>query len=321
MKSSKSLKAGLGFLFALWFAIGCKDQITEPEPAPSREEAIPKDAVKVKPEMDVFLPVLHSDKWNPPVPLAGPINTAGAEDSPFMTADGNDFYFFFTPDVKQPAEKQLLDRVTGIWWSKNVQGLWSEPARVILSNDVALDGAAFVLNDVLWFASVRTGNYGEIDFYTAKLKNGKWTAVTNAGKQLNQDYDVGELHIAPDGNTMYCGGPKVKDIHVLQKTTEGWSQPAALPSPVNSNANEDQPFITADGNELWFTGDSRRGYTGPAIFRSIKAAGGWNTPEGIISNFAGEPTLDVQGNIYFVHHFFSKEMKMMEADIYVAYRK
>jgi len=40
----------------------------------------------------------------------------------------------------------------------------------------------------------------------------------------------------------------------------------------------------------------------------------------ILSQFAGEPSLDREGNIYFVHHYF-EDGKMIEADIYVAYRK
>ena len=58
----------------------------------------------------------------------------------------------------------------------------------------------------------------------------------------------------------------------------------------------------------------------PAIFRSEQANGVWGEPELIVSQFAAEPTLDDAGNLYFVHHFFEDGM-MMEADIYVAYRK
>ena len=40
----------------------------------------------------------------------------------------------------------------------------------------------------------------------------------------------------------------------------------------------------------------------------------------IVSQFAGEPTLDDAGNLYFVHHYF-EHGQMIEADIYVAYKK
>ncbi|HUV15043.1 MAG TPA: hypothetical protein VMW28_00580 [Pelolinea sp.] len=40
----------------------------------------------------------------------------------------------------------------------------------------------------------------------------------------------------------------------------------------------------------------------------------------IVSQFAGEPSLDSSGNLYFIHHYY-KDGKMLEADIYFAKRK
>jgi hypothetical protein len=78
------------------------------------------------------------------------------------------------------------------------------------------------------------------------------------------------------------------------------------------------PFITPNGNELWFT----RTYMGsPAIYRSTKVGGNWSTPQLVVSQFAGEPSLDNNRNRYFVHHFFDNKGSMIEADIYVPYHK
>ncbi|ASA77062.1 hypothetical protein CDI07_01695 [Thermococcus sp. 5-4] len=307
-------------LILLVFLSGCigSGQSQTTTPSPDRLASIPQGAIKMTPQTDAFPPVIHSDEWEKPVPLEGPINTAGAEDSPFVTPDGKNLYFFFTPDVNVPPQKQLVDGVTGVWWSRKVNGKWTEPVRVVLGSTESLDGAVFILNDTMWFASVRRGNYGEVDIYTARFKDGRWTDVKNAGELLNKIYDVGELCISPDGRTMYygCGG----DICMMDYVNGSWVNPRKVPN-VNSELNEDQPFITPDGRELWFTGQSRLGYPGPAIFRSVWNGSGWGKPEEIISNFAGEPALDAEGNVYFVHHFFTKDMKMIEADIYVAYRK
>lgn len=290
-----------------------------------RGEVIPADAVKVTPETDVFPPVVHSDGWDEPVPLAGPVNTAGAEDAPVITLEGDALFFFFTPDVDVPASKQIVDGVTGIWRSKKSDGEWAEPERIVLSDDVALDGPLFVRGDGLWFASVRSGNYREVDVYTARYNGEVWTDWSNAGQLLNEQYDVGELAISSDGGTMYFGREGEfggRDLWRSEKIGGVWSEPVNLGSKVNSGLNEDQPFITPDGVELWFTGQSRLGYPGPAVFLSVKTAeGDWAEPEEIISNFAGDVTLDSEGNIYFAHHFFSRDMEMIEADIYVAYRR
>ena len=56
------------------------------------------------------------------------------------------------------------------------------------------------------------------------------------------------------------------------------------------------------------------------MFRSKRLGGEWQEPELIVSTFAGEPTLDWAGNLYFVHHFYEDGV-LIEADIYVAHRR
>lgn len=278
------------------------------------------------PETDVFPPVLHSDEWEEPVPMDGPINTAGAEDAPVITPDGNTFFFFFTPDVNVPPDKQLLDGVTGIWWCKKNGDSWTEPERIILSHSLALDAPICIEGDILWFASMRQGNYGDDgDMWTAEYKNGRWSNWKNAGQQLNEEYNVGELYTSSDGSIMYCmklGGYGSYDLWKSEKTLDGWSEPINLGPTVNTELGEGMPFLSSDGTELWFNRPSELGYPGPALFRTVKTEdGNWSTPEEIISNYAGDPAMDDAGNLYFVHHYYSEDGKMIEADIYVAYKK
>jgi len=287
----------------------------------TREQAIPDDAVKMTPETDLFPPKLHSDDYYEPVPMPGPINTAGAEDSPFFPCCEEDtFYFFFTPDVDVPAEKQILDKVTGIYVSKRVNGEWINPERVFLEKPwkLALDGCTFVQDDIMWFCSARQG-YTGINWFTAEYIDGEWRNWQNV--DFDPELDVGELHFINDFTELYYhssrpGGKGGTDIWYSQKVNGTFQEPVNIEI-VNSEDNEGYPYITADGNELWFN----KWYLGtPAVFRSTKINGEWGIPELIISQFAGEPTLDNEGNIYFVHHFY-EDGKMIEADIYVSYRK
>ena len=293
-----------------------------------RLDAIPASAVKRTPSTDFHKPVVHSSLWSQPVPMPGLVNTAGGEDSPFFTMNGSWFFFFFTPDVLVPPEKQLIDGVTGLWWTRLVEGNWTSPEKIVLNNDVSLEGAEFVLGNTMWFASVRTGNYGEIDVYTAQYVDGEWKDVENAGAQLNQQYDIGEFHITSDGSRMYYhkgnwSGGSDMDIWYSDRTSSGWSTPVLAPG-VNTGANEGYPYLSPAGDELWYTGTSKLGlgYLGPAIFRCIMQPNGtWGPAEEIISNYAGECTIYADGNIYFVHHYYSADNRIMiEADIYVAYR-
>jgi hypothetical protein len=297
----------------------------------TRAEAIASAVTWAKwtPQMDAHPPLLSSAfsaYWEDPVPLGSPIDTAGAEDSPFITPDGNNFYFFFSPDMNIPVTQQILDRVTGIYWSQKVAGTWTEPERVWLNyyDDPSMDGAETILGNTMWFASVRAGVKREIDIYSAELVNGRWSNWTNLGEPLNVAYQVGELHLSADGNQVYfhserAGGKGDMDIWVTSKVNGEWQPPENLAA-VNTADGEGWPYLSEDGNELWFTRNVNGIPLG--IFRSVKVNGQWQTPQLVVSGLAGEPTLDREGNLYFVHHYYDDTAKKIwEADIYVCRRK
>ncbi|WAC05062.1 MAG: hypothetical protein OS112_00100 [Methanoregula sp.] len=296
------------------FSAGCAEQPDAiSSPPADRESKIPADAVKVTPQTDPNPPESLSTDYKDPEPVTGDINTAGAEDSPFVLPDGNTLYVFFTPDVRVPVEKQIVDGVTGIWVSKKVKGVWQKPERVVLqdSGKVSGDGCEFVLGNTMWFCSVREG-YSGIHWFTADLVGGSWTNWKNA--DFNPEYKVGELHIF--NNELYyhsdrAGGKGGLDIWVLKKANGNCQQPQNVAA-VNTLGDEGWPALSPDGSELWISKDY-------SVWRSKKANGEWTAPEKMFSPLAGEASIDRQGNVYFVHHFF-KDDKMVEADIYFAAR-
>lgn len=312
------MAAVLGFTL---IGAGCASSPQSGAERPSRESAIPADAVKVTPADDLYPPILHSDEYDEPVPLGPPVDTSGAEDSPFIAPDGKTLYFFFTPDPNVPVQEQLFDNVTGIYESRMQQdGSWSEPSRVLLQDQgkLALDGCQFVQGDTMWFCSAREG-YSGMHWFTAEYKDGRWQGWKNA--DFDPSYEVGELHMTADGKSVYFhsarpGGEGGLDIWRMDRSGTNWSEPVDVAA-VNTAGDEGWPYLSQNGSELWFT----RTLNGtPSIWRSERNGSGWGEPELIISQFAGEPSLDPQGDIYFVHHFY-RDGKMIEADIYVAKRK
>lgn len=319
------LRLAFGLFFALVLIPACKDDDpngdeTPQYPVVDRLEKLPSDIPKQGPETDEHPPILHSDEFEDPVPLAAGINTSGAEDSPFILPDGNTMYFFFTPDVRKSAEQQLFDSVSGVWKSVKVNQEWETAERVWLQDPgkLALDGAVAIQGDEMWFASAREGYVG-VNMFTAGYADNKWTNWKYSGDRLMKELQIGEVHL--HGNDLYFhsdrpGGNGALDIWVTTRSGDVWSDPVNIPG-VNSTEADGWPYISQDGKELWLT----RVYLGaPAIFRSINNAGAWSEPELILSQFAGECTLDNEGNLYFVHHYY-KENVMIEADICVAYKK
>jgi hypothetical protein len=303
---------------------GCADtnvggetpQHLSPTPPPDRESLIPANQIKISPDVDIYPPRSETDEYEDPVPLPYPINTAGAEDSAFITPDGSTLYVWYTPDVSKPAEEQVMDGVTGIYVFYKSNGKWSAAERVMLQDPgkLALDGCEFIQGDVMWFCTVREG-YTGIHWFTAELKDGKWINWVEA--DFNPAYEVGELHITADGRELYFhsarpGGQGGFDIWVSRNIDGEWQPPQNI-SIVNSPQTDGWPFVSQDGSELWFT----RAIGAPELYRSKMVAGKWTEPEKMFSLFSGEASLDREGNVYFTHHFYSDDA-MLEADIYVA---
>ncbi len=304
----------------------CGQAIVTP-PQVNRDFLLPE--TKYSPVTD-FWPPTTIEGWSQPVPLPYPVNTSGGEDSPFILPDNQTLYFFFTPDVSIPVEKQLMDGVTGIWVSHRNGDTWSEPLRVRLENPgtLALDGCEFISGDLMYFCTIRPG-FTSIQWFEAKFIDDAWQKWQYAGDTLKQnEYQIGELHVSADGQELYFhsarpGGFGGLDIWVSQKTLNGWGEPVNLGVNVNTSADEGWPFISTDGRELWFNGQSTRGRPGPAIFLSTRQMdGSWGKAMEVVSTFAGEPALSGDGKmLFFVHHYYSKDMsKMLEADIYFSIR-
>ena len=266
------------FLFAFFILlIGCS---AEPLVL-DRESSIPPDAVKMTPEMDNNPPILHSDEYENPVPLAV-INTAGAEDSPFIPKDRDEMYFVFVKDVREEIHVQIRDPVNGIWVSKNVNGAWQKPEFVQLQNSdkLALNGCEFVEGNFMLFCTAREG-YTGMHWFSAEYKDNKWTGWKNA--DFNSEYETGELHI--NGNELYyhstkTGGKGDNDIWMITNIDGEWKNPVNVEA-VNTESNEGMPYITPDGVSC-----------GSIVgIRSKRINDEWQEPELIISPFAGEPTI------------------------------
>jgi hypothetical protein len=109
------------------------------------------------------------------------INTAGAEDFPFITPCRCTFYFWYTPIACSSLERQVKDGVTGIWYSTKTANGWSDARKLVLGEGPSLDGCPFIQDDVIWFCFTREGNYRGVDIWAANLTDGKAVDIKNVG--------------------------------------------------------------------------------------------------------------------------------------------
>lgn len=257
-----------------------------------------------------------SDEWTRPEQLPPPVSSSAWEDAPRISPDGQVLYF-----------TRGKDRDVEGYVSRKTKDGWSQPNPLDFNLKSFPTGASHSQDDeIIYFASVRPGGYGSGDIYVSKKVNGRWTKGDNLGSPPNTKYMESEPFIASDHMTLYFasnrpGGRGKADIYMTQKKRAGWSEPVNLGSPVNSEFDDSQPFLTQDGKELYFMAVNRKGIPGPAIFRTVRIGEKWGEPEVVITGFVGEPSLTADKQILYFVHIIRKGGKLADAKIMFTHRR
>jgi Tol biopolymer transport system component len=188
--------------------------------------------------------------WTAPVPalFSGP----GVEADPWFTADGRSVYFISTRRTGSTKSADL-----DIWRAdRNADNSWATPVRLPepVNSGEAEWFPRLAPDGWLYFGSNRSGGYGKNDIWRARQdRSGKWI-VENAGAAINTAGDEYEPLASPDGKrliVMADGG-----LYESRLKTNGWSERARLPSPININGTEIGAMFSPSGNTLLFARDT-----------------------------------------------------------------
>ncbi len=109
-----------------------------------------------------------------------------------------------------------------------------------------------------------------MSIYIADVEDGTWKNV-KAFTYNGSSFSTGFPCLSPDGNKLIFastqpGGFGGWDIYVSNWTSNGWSEPRNLGTPLNSPGNEVTPFF--DGEDLYFSSDWHNGFGGLDVFRA-----------------------------------------------------
>ena len=145
-------------------------------------------------------------------------------------------------------------------------------------------------------------------YYTEVNRDGYWEHPRRMPTTVNTDrYNEKQPSISPDGRTLYFvsnrpGGKGGYDVWSSTRDSAGQWQPAVnLGDTINTNGDEQSPFIHFDNQTLYFSSDGHTGMGRQDIFVSRRdTAGRWGIPrnvgypinthrseEGLIVNAAG----------------------------------
>lgn len=153
------------------------------------------------------------------------------------------------------------------------------------------------------------------DLYESNKIKGEWSVPIRMGSQINSVNNIEpSASISLDGRTFYFssnrdGGFGGFDIYrVVKLPNNEWSLALNLGPKVNTEFNEDAPFIHPDGRSLYFSSQGHSSMGGYDIFKSIKTDDSWSIPENL-----GYPTNTTKDEIYFTisasekHAYYSSD--------------
>jgi outer membrane protein OmpA-like peptidoglycan-associated protein len=273
-----------------------------------------------------------------PVNLGPGINTIYDEYWPSLSVDESMMVFTAQIPIDETNPQVYRNRQEDFYFSEFRDGIW-QPAKNAgyPPNTANNEGAQSISANgkVLFFTACnREDGSGRCDLYFSEKKGDQWTIPVNLGSPVNTSSNEKQPSVSSDGNVLYFvsdrgGGNGGYDIWISRRSDDGsWQAAIHAGDSINSEGDEQSPFIHPDNQTLYFSSTGWPGLGGYDIYMSRKNDSGrwllpvnfgypintWNNEEGLIVNTRGNKA-------YFSSDRLSgKGRDIFEFDLYDAIR-
>jgi tetratricopeptide (TPR) repeat protein len=227
----------------------------------------------------------------------GDINSGFQDYAPILAEGGNRIYFVSrrnntTGGMINPSDQMFFEDI--------FTGVWNEDLRAwdSINNDFKrLNTAGFdaishlspdektmylTINNTM-VPKVKNRTQSSDIFVSKKSDKNVWSTPKSIGAPINSSYYDGAATLTEDGQTMYfvseqSGSMGHTDIFMSKLVGGKWSKPTNLGPNINTPGKETTPYITPDGQYLFFSSDSRGGMGGYDVYVSKNQDGQWSKP-------------------------------------------
>jgi outer membrane protein OmpA-like peptidoglycan-associated protein len=204
---------------------------------------------------------------------------------PLYNSSLNNFNAVLSGDGTKMAFMSQQRFYNAIYFVQKINGRWSNPVNI--TPQVESDGDQYVTAlsyDGTKMLLSKISNY-DGNIMMSEFKSSRWTKSINLGKPINSKYFESHASFSPDGKTMYLAsnrsdGIGEMDIYSSKLDEFGnWSEPVNLGPVINTEFNEESPFLSGDGNTLFFSSQGHSTIGGFDIFFSTQDENGqWTQP-------------------------------------------
>jgi Tol biopolymer transport system component len=207
-----------------------------------------------------------------------------------ISADGKSFAYMVS-----------LKFYDAVMFSRFLNGKWSGPINI--TPDLQIDGNYFIsclsADGKLLFLSKEDDDNSDI--YMSTYVGETWTKIVKLNKNINTKYWESHGFISEDGNQLFFasdkpGGFGGLDLYTSKKVNGEWSQPVNLGPELNTQFNEDRPFVINNGKTIFFCSQGHETIGGYDIFRSdLQSNGLWSKPKNL-----GYPINTPDDDVFFM---------------------
>lgn len=247
---------------------------------PKKSEVTDKAQLVLK-QCDVAEEFLKNPKDYKMINLGEQINSSAPDYAPIVSLDGGALYFTsrrLRPDksnegIKEPYKNQYLEDVYVAY--RKDQDNWEEPELLDLCLPERNEATVAVSTDER-LIYVYKDDEGNGDIFYSEFEDSEFKKLKPIEAEgVNTEAWEPHLTVSPDGKYKYFssdreGGYGGRDIYRLVKLPNGdWSAPQNLGPTINTEHDEDSPFISVDNKTLYYSHNGELSMGGFDVFVSV----------------------------------------------------
>jgi Tol biopolymer transport system component len=213
------------------------------------------------------------------------VNTPFDEHSPVVSADES--VLIFTSNRKGTGDLQTSDGLfyEDLYISQLRSNKWTPAENMgpIVNNEGNNASISLSADGKTLFIYQHDGISGDI--YQSELTFDGWSVPVKLPKPINSQYSETHASLSADGNTIFFssdrpGGFGKRDIYMVRKLPNGeYGKLINLGPAVNTEGDEESPFIHPDGKTLYFCSTEHKSMGGFDIFKTtLDDSAQWSTP-------------------------------------------
>jgi tetratricopeptide (TPR) repeat protein len=210
--------------------------------------------------------------------------------NPLISADGKTFAYMVS-----------LKFYDAVMFSRLINGKWTPPLNI--TPELQSDGDFYIsclsADGKLLFLSKDDNETSDI--YVSSFDGSHWSKTIKLNKNINTKYWESHAFLSEDGNQIVFasdrpGGFGGLDLYLSRKTNGDWGPAVNLGPEINTEFNEDRPFLINNGKTLFFSSQGHENIGGYDLFRSdLQTNGLWSNPKNL-----GYPLNTPDDDIFFM---------------------